>query len=159
MSFERLDDHARHVAAIRQAKRERMAAIGIDETYVARMVDDFYRRIRSDDRLGPVFAARIEDWDHHLQTMRRFWRSVLFSSGEFAGNPMLKHIAIRGLEQGDFDHWLRLFDETLADLGSCAARHHVHAQASAIANSLMTGISRSRFDYDTEKEKADASRA
>ena len=129
-----------YALAARRAKRAEAGALGIDEAFVSSLVDQFYARVRGDPALGPIFAARVKDWEHHLDRMKRFWRSVLFSSGEFFGNPMLKHMAIPGLHQPLFDRWLKLFEQSLDDLGNAEARDHVHGKARAIAASLLHGI-------------------
>jgi hemoglobin len=72
--------------------------------------------------------------------MKRFWRSVLFSSGEFFGNPMIKHITISELNRPHFVRWLELFESTLRELGSEDACEHVHSRARMIASSLLNGI-------------------
>ena len=46
---------------------------GIDEAMIERLVRGFYARIREDELLGPIFAARIADWEPHLQRMFAFW--------------------------------------------------------------------------------------
>ncbi|MBO9711615.1 group III truncated hemoglobin [Sphingomonas sp.] len=129
-----------HAVAAREEKRRAAEAMGIDEAFVSDLVDRFYARIREDGLLGPIFAARIEDWAPHLDQMKRFWRSVLFSSGEFLGNPMARHLAIPELDRALFERWLKLFDATLAELGGEAARAHVLERARLIANSLLNGI-------------------
>ena len=85
------------VRAARAAKRAEAEALGVDEAFVSHMVEHFYSAIREDDVLGPIFAERIDDWPTHLARMKAFWRSILFNSGEFSGNPMRKHMAIPGL--------------------------------------------------------------
>ena len=72
-----------HARIAREAKRAHANALGIDDAFVARMVDLFYARIRDDAVLGPIFAAHVVDWGPHLDRMNQFWRSVLFNSGEF----------------------------------------------------------------------------
>ncbi len=129
-----------HALAARQAKREAAAALGIDDQFVSDLVEQFYARVRDDSALGPIFTAHITNWPVHLEQMKRFWRSVLFSSGEFVGSPMAKHIAIAGLDRSLFVRWLDLFGATLDELGSAEARDHVHASARMIANSLLNGI-------------------
>jgi hemoglobin len=130
-----------HAAAARARKRAEAEAIGIDDDFVAQLVETFYSRIRSDDLLGPIFTARITDWPLHLGRMKSFWRSVLHNSGEFAGNPMAKHLAIPGLERDHFAHWLDLFYATLRDLERHpAATRLVGTRARMIADSLLTGI-------------------
>jgi len=46
---------------------------GIDEAMIERLVRGFYARVRGDDVLGPIFAAKIDDWEPHLQKMFAFW--------------------------------------------------------------------------------------
>lgn len=70
--------------------------------------------------------------------MNRFWRSVLFSSGEFAGNPVARHAVIPDLDRAEFACWLALFDATLGEIGSEAARAHIQERARMIANSLLS---------------------
>ena len=77
--------------------------------------------------------------------MKAFWRSVLHNSGEFSGNPMLKHLAIPGLELRHFSRWLDLFYATLREAeGHRAATELVGARARTIADSLLTAIAMRR---------------
>jgi hemoglobin len=130
-----------HAAAARARKRAEAEEIGVDAEFVSRFVDGFYGRIRADELLGPIFAERITDWDWHLDRMKRFWRSVLHNSGEFSGNPMVKHLAIPDIEERHFAHWLELFYATLRDLErDPEATRLVGTRARMIADSLLTGI-------------------
>lgn len=126
-----------HSVAARDAKRRHAEALGIDDAFIARMIERFYEKVRRDDVLGPIFAAHVIEWTPHLVQMNRFWRSVLFSSGEFVGSPMLKHLVIPDLGRADFARWIRLFEETLSEIGTAAARAHVIDRARNIANSLL----------------------
>jgi hemoglobin len=134
-----------HIAALRERKRAEAEALGVDADYIAALVERFYGKIRQDALLGPIFAERIADWDLHLGRMKQFWRSVLHASGEFAGNPMLKHVSIPELEERHFAHWLGLFYATLRELepGDEATRF-VGDRARMIADSLLTGIATHR---------------
>lgn len=130
-----------HIEALRARKRAEAEAVGVDAEYISVLVERFYGKIRRDALLGPIFAERIADWDRHLGRMEQFWRSVLHASGEFAGNPMVKHIAIPGLEERHFAHWLTLFYATLRELEpSDEATRLVAGRARMIADSLLTGI-------------------
>lgn len=134
-----------HAKAARERKRVEAEAIGIDDTFVSHFVEGFYGRIRADAMLGPIFAERIADWPWHLDRMKRFWRSVLYNSGEFSGNPMAKHVVIPGLDEQHFAHWLELFYETLRELEQDpAATREVGTRARMIADSLLTGIAMKR---------------
>tara|TARA_R110000751_G_scaffold2018_14_gene9828 strand:- start:50387 stop:50866 length:480 start_codon:yes stop_codon:yes gene_type:complete len=131
-----------HVHAARAAKRAQAVALGVDERFVSLMVERFYANVREDELLAPIFAERISDWPQHLERMKAFWRSILFNSGEFSGNPMAKHMAIAGLEQSHFVRWLELFYATLDALGPQPKGVALVAErARSIADSLLTGIS------------------
>lgn len=130
-----------HVDRLRARKQADAEAIGVDADYIAGFVERFYGKIREDALLAPIFAERIHDWPVHLGRMKAFWRSVLWGSGEFSGNPMIKHMSIPGIEERHFAHWLELFYATLRELQpSDAATQLVAERARMIADSLLTGI-------------------
>ena len=134
-------DHRTYAATKRTEKRLAAEAKGVDADYIDQVVETFYGKIRADELLGPIFAERITDWPVHLARMKSFWRSVLHNSGEFTGNPMIKHLAIPGLELKHFAHWLDLFYETLQEVEpSSAATQLVGTRARMIADSLLTAI-------------------
>ncbi|MEL1252034.1 group III truncated hemoglobin [Aurantiacibacter gilvus] len=142
-----------HAAQARLAKRAAAEAIGIDDTFISTMVEQFYAAIRADDLLGPIFAERIADWPPHLARMKQFWRSVLHNSGEFSGNPMVKHIAIPGLTEKHFSRWLELFYANLRQLqAEPRAVQLVGDRARMIADSLLTGIAIDRDGIGGAKE-------
>ena len=131
-----------HVHAARSAKRAHAHSLGVSGRFISLMVETFYARVREDELLGPIFAERIADWPAHLERMKSFWRSILFNSGEFSGNPMAKHMALPGLEERHFVRWLQLFYANLEALETTPdAVTLVAARARAIADSLLTGIS------------------
>ena len=59
--------------------------------------------------IGPVFAARIVDWEPHLQRMCSFWSSVTLMTGRYHGQPMQKHLSLP-VDVRHFDRWLALFE-------------------------------------------------
>lgn len=91
-------------------------AEGIDETMIRKVVDEFYRRARLDDRIGPIFESRIGDWDFHLARMADFWSSALLRSGRYSGHPVVVHGTIPGLNHGHFDRWIELFEVVVRDI-------------------------------------------
>ena len=134
-----------YVSRKRAEKRAAAEAIGVDEAYVDRVVEAFYAKVREDELIGPIFAGRIDNWPSHLTRMKAFWRSVLHNSGEFSGNPMLKHIVIPGLELAHFSRWLELFYATLREAESHPeATELVGGRARMIADSLLTAIAMRR---------------
>jgi hemoglobin len=118
---------------------DQVEATGIDEAMIARLVDGFYGRVRSDPLLGPVFAARIKDWEPHLARMRDFWSGVALMTGRYKGKPMQKHLPL-GIERAHFDRWLALFEETAAELCPSAAAAFFIDRAHRIAESLQLGL-------------------
>ena len=115
------------------------ADTGIDEAMIARLVDGFYDRVRTDPLIGPVFNARIEDWAPHLEQMRLFWSSVALMSGVYHGRPMPKHLPLP-VDARHFDRWLELFEATARDLCPPAAADHFIERARRVAESLELGI-------------------
>ena len=135
------EEHHAFALQARAERRARAEAIGVTPEFVSRVVDAFYARIRSDNVLGPIFAAKVTDWDDHLERMKRFWRSILFSTGEYSGNPMRKHVVIPGLDRAHFVRWLELFYATLRGEGACEdAVRLVGERGRMIADSMITGI-------------------
>ena len=51
---------------------EIMERTGIDEAMIERLVRGFYAKVRADAVLGPIFEARIRDWEPHLSQMCAF---------------------------------------------------------------------------------------
>ncbi len=137
---------------VERARAKKMAdanAVGIHDTLISQLVEQFYISVRGDDLLGPIFAAHVTDWTPHLARMKDFWASVTLESGRFRGNPMMKHIAIGGLEQGHFARWLSLWRETVSQVvpDEVAASIFLSA-ADRIAQSLLTGIEIQRAGLD-----------
>ncbi|MDY6923509.1 MAG: group III truncated hemoglobin [Pseudomonadota bacterium] len=129
------DAAGRRAAIVAQTRAE----TGIDEAMIARLVDGFYERVRSDPLLGPVFEDRIADWEPHLAQMRLFWSSVALMSGVYHGRPMPKHLPLP-VDARHFDRWLTLFEATARDLCPPAAADHFIERARRIAESLELGI-------------------
>ncbi|HLJ70237.1 MAG TPA: group III truncated hemoglobin [Roseiarcus sp.] len=128
-------------AAARRAEfvAARKAETGIDEAMIDRLVRAFYARVREDELLGPVFAARIEDWEPHLRQMGAFWSSVTLMTGAYHGEPMRKHLPLP-IDARHFDRWLALFAETARELCPPKAADCFIERAQKIAESLELGL-------------------
>ncbi|MET4805063.1 group III truncated hemoglobin [Limibacillus sp. MBR-115] len=122
-----------------RATAEIVARTGIDETMIDRLVRRFYAKVRDDSLLGPIFDARVEDWEVHLQRMCAFWSSVALLSGRYHGNPMVKHMPLP-VDSLHFDRWLDLFRRTVREVCPPAAEAHFIDRAERIAESLELGI-------------------
>ena len=114
----------------------------ITEPTIALLIDRFYAAIRRDPVLAPVFDAAITDdeWPEHLATMRRFWSSVMLTSGRYSGNPVAVHRAIQGLERPMFARWLALFETTVHDLFAPEPAANFITKANRIATSLQLAL-------------------
>lgn len=116
------------------------AATGIDEDMIRRLVHAFYARVRADEMLGPVFAARIADWQPHLERMCAFWSSVVLMTGRYHGRPMPAHAPLP-VSGAHFDRWLALFAATASEVCPPPAAALFVERSKAIAQSLELGIS------------------
>lgn len=119
------------------------ATTGIDEAMIERLVRAFYARVREDALIGPVFAARIIDWEPHLQRMCAFWSSAALLTGRYSGQPMQRHLPLP-VDSRHFDRWLALFEETARAVCPVAAAEHFVERARRIAESLELGIAGGR---------------
>jgi hemoglobin len=139
MTDSALTDAERRAQIVQQAREQ----TGIDETMIEQLVRGFYARIRADELLGPIFAARIDDWEPHLQRMCAFWSSVVLQSGVYHGQPMRMHLPLP-VDAQHFDHWLRLFEQTARELFSEPIACYFIERAQRIARSLELGIATSQ---------------
>lgn len=116
-----------------------VARTGITEGMIEQLVRAFYARVRADDVLGPIFGARIRDWEPHLAQMFAFWSSVALMTGRYHGTPMVKHMRLP-VDAGHFDRWLALFEETAREVCPPEAAAHFMERARRIASSLEMGV-------------------
>ena len=93
--------------------------------------------------MGPIFAARIKDWEPHLEKMCAFWSSVVLRSGRYQGQPMQVHKSLP-VDARHFDRWLALFEEAARETCSPLAVDLFLERARRIAESLELGIAISR---------------
>ncbi len=116
---------------------------GIDGAMINHLVATFYDRVRRDPILGPIFEARVSDWDVHLGAMSRFWASVVLMSGTYHGEPMRRHLPLP-IGGAHFDRWLELFRDTACAVCPEPAAAVFIDRAERIARSLEMGIGVSR---------------
>ncbi|MBP1807410.1 group III truncated hemoglobin [Rubellimicrobium aerolatum] len=118
-----------------------MARTGLSDEILDRLVRTFYARVRQDPLLAPVFAARVTDWEAHLQRLTAFWSSVALMTGRYHGRPVAHHV---GLPAGPdhFARWLALFRATASEVCPPEGAAHVIAAAERIALSLQSAMAR-----------------
>jgi len=138
-------------AQIASARPEMTAAImaetGLDEDVVRDLVHSFYAKVRRDAVLGPIFAARISDWDPHLERMVAFWSSVALMTGRYHGRPVPAHTPLP-IHGAHFERWLGLFRETAREVCSPAGAAHVIERAERIARSLHIAVTEAQAAPD-----------
>ena len=109
---------------------------------VETLVNAFYRKVRENALLAPVFAEKISDeaWPAHLQRIYAFWRAILFIEKGFEGNPMQKHLRLP-VGETHFTEWLRLFDQTIDEHFAGAKADEAKRRARSIAQLMQYKIS------------------
>ena len=115
------------------------ARTGLDEAVLADLVRCFYAKVRNDTELGPIFRARISDWEPHLARMTAFWSSVALMTGRYNGAPVPAHAGLP-VSWPHFERWLALFRETATETCPPAGAAHVIERAERIARSLHMAI-------------------
>jgi len=128
-------------AAERRARitRDLMEKTGIDDVMIECLVRTFYARVQADQLIGPVFAARIEDWDAHIAKLCAFWSSVALMTGRYHGQPMQAHLELR-IAAEHFDRWIAIFEATASELCPPEAATHFIDRARRIADSFELGM-------------------
>lgn len=111
----------------------------VDEALIAKLVHTFYARVREDAWLGPIFDARVRDWDVHLGRMCAFWSSVTLGTGRYHGRPMPMHLPLP-VDGRHFDRWLALFEATAREVCPPEAAAIFLEKARRIAESLELGV-------------------
>ena len=131
-----------HALALRARLVEEALAMGIDEAFIAKVVETFYDRVRTHPRLGPIFDKAIQgDWTPHLNKMKAFWSGILLHTGAYSGRPMAVHFALSDLEPAHFGEWLNLFEQTLRDIApSEAAVDYFMEKAARIGESMKEAL-------------------
>ncbi len=123
------------------------ARTGLDEQVLTDLVHAFYDKVRADDVLGPIFAARITDWTPHLARMVAFWSSVALMTGRYHGKPVPAHTPLP-VQGAHFDRWLALFRDTAHEVCTPAGADHVIARAERIARSLRMAVAQAQATPD-----------
>ncbi len=84
------------------------------------MVRAFYDRLLNDDRISYLFGeVKGEHLEEHFDILCDFWESVLFFTGQYKRNTMLKHLSLHdkhALTSEHFQIWLAYFNETVDGL-------------------------------------------
>lgn len=113
----------------------------ITDDAIARLVPQFYARVRADEVLGPIFNGAIDDWPHHLGKLEAFWSSVMLSSGRYKGQPMVAHLRhAEHMTQENFHRWLGLWTEVTQEVLGPEIASAFQEKSGRIAESLQLGV-------------------
>lgn len=85
------------------------------------LVDAFYKRIRNDDELGPIFNKIVTNWPEHLDKITNFWNQHIFGVQAYQGNPIQVHNKVDAfcnhqITAHNFGTWLFYWIQTLDEL-------------------------------------------
>ena len=87
---------------------------------IEKLINTFYGKIKTDAKIGYFFTDVAKgNWEDHLPKMYDFWENIMFSNGNYTGNPMVKHKALHQkseMKEAHFQQWNALFNETVDEL-------------------------------------------
>ena len=111
------------------------------------LIDSFYNTVQKDATIGYFFndIAQI-DWNTHLPQMYNFWESIIFAKKVYTGNPMRKHLELAKkspLKSEHFEHWIKLFYQTIDSLFSGVNAERTKTYAQTIRENLELRTSNS----------------
>ena len=108
---------------------------------IEKMVKVFYGKVKEDPAISYFFndVAKV-NWENHLPKMCDFFENILFSSGNYDGNPMQAHEELHKKSEvriEHFQHWNALFDATVDELFEGAKAEEIKQRATNIAAAMM----------------------
>jgi hemoglobin len=77
---------------------------------IKHLVNSFYDAAKKDVLIGPVFNAKVKDWDKHLNIMYTFWETVILDAYTYKGSPFNQHKDLP-IDKEHFDRWVSLFSK------------------------------------------------
>lgn len=108
---------------------------------IEKLVNTFYEKVQKDLVISYFFndIAKV-NWEIHLPKMYNFFENILFSSGNYEGNPMQVHEELHKKSEvraEHFQHWNTLFDATVDELFEGAKAEEIKQRATNIAAAMM----------------------
>lgn len=111
---------------------------------IEKLINAFYEKVKTDQVIGYLFTdvAKL-NWEKHLPIMYDFWENILFYTGNYTGNPMIKHKFLHEkspLSTAHFQHWNKLFTENVDDLFEGDKAETIKQKALSISTILQINI-------------------
>ncbi|MBF2708132.1 group III truncated hemoglobin [Flavobacterium soyangense] len=108
---------------------------------IEKLANVFYGKIKTDAEISYFFndVAKVK-WEDHLPKMHDFFENILFSSGNYEGNPMVTHEELHKkspVNQSHFNRWNILFDETVDELFAGVKAEEIKRRAANISAAMM----------------------
>jgi hemoglobin len=108
---------------------------------IEKLVNAFYNKIKTDTVIGYLFTdvAHV-NWDEHLPKMYDFWENILFCTGNYNGNPMMRHKELHEkspMTEAHFKHWTTLFTDTVDKLFEGSKAEEIKSRAINISLVMM----------------------
>lgn len=124
--------------------------LAITPQSIQTLVTEFYRQVRADELLGPVFNKAIgvtdEEWAPHLEKIGLFWAGVMLGSKGYEGNPLQVHRALPPFDAKLFSRWLALFANTAIETHAIAPATAFIRKAVSIASMMARDLYGGGFD-------------
>ncbi|MFD2914708.1 group III truncated hemoglobin [Psychroserpens luteus] len=117
------------------------------------LVDTFYKKVRKESTLGPIFNNTIKDWDTHLDHLTTFWETSLFMTKKlekkYYGNPLEAHVKVdnannNSITELHFGIWLNLWFETLDELFAGEITENAKRRARKMGTFMYLNIFKAR---------------
>ncbi len=108
---------------------------------IEKLVNAFYDKIKVDAAISYFFndIAKVK-WEDHLPKMYNFFENILFSSGNYEGNPMVTHEELHKKSPVNYSHfnrWNALFDKTVDELYEEKKAEEIKRRAINISAAMM----------------------
>lgn len=108
---------------------------------IERLVNAFYAKIMADASINYFFneVTKVK-WEDHLPKMYDFFENILFSSGNYEGNPMVTHQELNKkspVSPEHFKHWNELFDVSVDGLFVGKNAEEIKERAKNISAAMM----------------------
>ncbi len=115
-----------------------------DRDDIVILVDAFYQIVKKDPTIGYLFTeVALVNWEKHLPIMYDFWDNILFHTGNFEGNPMVKHRMLdqkSTLTETHFRHWTKLWKTTVDDFFEGEKANEIKVRAENISKLMMNKV-------------------
>lgn len=108
---------------------------------IEKLVNAFYDKINADAGISYFFndVAKVK-WEDHLPKMYDFFENILFSAGNYDGNPMVTHQELHkksAVSCSHFSHWNKLFNKTVDELFAGKNADEIKQRAFNISAAMM----------------------